>query len=124
MADDTRSLWEQLDSEVDPWRRGRAALVSIGGFYLLLQSGAIYESVQSGNLEATMAYATFCAVFWLLFYLIWIGVNWVRWIAGAWLGLTGFCSLIWGWRDGDMMLATAGVVNLFIATYFCISPSV
>ena len=75
-------------------------------------------------LEALMGFAIFCAVFWLLFYLIWIGINWIRWLAGAWLGLSGFSFLIWALRDGDLVLAAAGVINCLIATYFCISPSV
>jgi len=124
MTDDTRSLWEQFDSEVEPWRRGRAALASIGAFYVLLQGAVVYASGQVGNLEVLMGFAATCAVFWLLFYLVWIGVNWIRWVAGAVLGLIGFCWLIWALRDGDMFLATAGAINLLIATYFCLSPSV
>src|SRR5437762_3733031 len=124
MPPETRSLWEQLDSDVEPWRRGRAVLISIGAFYLLLQSFTIYQTLHHENLEGLLAFAVFCAVFWLLFYLIWIGVNWIRWLAGAWLGLSGFSFLIWALRDGDMVMAAAGGVNLLIATYFCISPSV
>jgi len=121
---ETRSLWEQFDSEVEPWRRGRAALLVMGAFYLLLQGAGVYQTLRLGNFEGLLGSAAFCAVFWLLFYLIWIGVNWIRWLAGAWLGLTGFCLLIWALRDGDMVLSAAGAVNLLIATYFCLSPSV
>ena len=124
MADETRSLWEQFDSEVEPWRRGRMVLVTIGLFYVLLQGFSIYQNLKLGNLEGLMGFAAFCAVFWLQFYLIWIGVNWVRWLAGAWQGLSGFSFLIWALRDGDMVLATAGATNLLIATYFCLSPSI
>lgn len=124
MPPETRSLWEQLDSEVEPWRRGRAVLVSIAAFYLLLQGFTVYLNLRAGNLEGLLGFAAFCAVFWLLFYLIWIGVNWIRWLAGAWLGLSGFCFLIWGFRDEDVVTGTAGGINLVIATYFCLSPSV
>jgi hypothetical protein len=124
MPSEPRSLWEQLDSEVEPWRRGRMALVVIGASYLLMQGLGVYETVSVENLEAVMGFAVFCAVFWLLFYLIWIGVNWIRWLAGAWLGLSGFSFLIWALRDGDLLLAAAGTINCLIATYFCISPSV
>ena len=124
MSEQTRSLWEQLDSEVEPWRRGRMALLLIGAFYLLLQAFSVYQSVKLGNLEALMGFAAFCAVFWLLFYLIWIGVNWIRWLAGAWQGLSGFCFLIWALRDGDLVLGAAGATNFLIATYFVLSPSV
>ena len=124
MPSESRSLWEQLDSDVEPWRRGRMALISIGAFYLLLQGFSVYQSVRSENFEALIGFAAFCAVFWLQFYLIWIGVNWVRWLAGAWQALSGFCLLIWALRDGDLVLAAAGATNLLIATYFCLSPSV
>ena len=124
MERETRSLWEQLDSDVEPWRRGRMVLIVIGAYYLLLQGLGIYQKASLENLEALMGFAIFCAVFWLLFYLIWIGINWIRWLAGAWLGLSGFSFLIWALRDGDLVLAAAGVINCLIATYFCISPSV
>jgi hypothetical protein len=124
MPSETRSLWEQLDSDVEPWRRGRVALTSIGIFYLLLQSFSAYQNIKFGNLEALIGFAAFCAVFWLQFYLIWIGVNWIRWLAGAWLGLSGFCFLIWALRDGDLVLGAAGATSLLIATYFCLSPFV
>jgi hypothetical protein len=38
MAKEIRSLWEQFDSEVEPWRRGRIMLLSIAAFYLVAQS--------------------------------------------------------------------------------------
>jgi hypothetical protein len=124
MPPETRSLWEQYDSEVEPWRRGRIALVSIGAFYVLLQGFVVYQGIKLGNFEQLTRFAGFCAVFWLLFYLIWIGVNWIRWVAGAWVGLTGFFGVISSIVYGDMFLATAGAINLFIATYFCLSSSV
>ena len=124
MPRETRSLWEQLDSEVEPWRRGRMVLVSIAAFYLVLQGYIVYQDLLNENLEQLLAVGASCAVFWLLFYLIWIGVNWVRWLAGAWLGLSGFCFFIWGFRDSDWALFVAGLINLLIATYFCLSPAV
>ncbi len=124
MPPETRSLWEQLDSDVEPWRRGRIALIVIAAFYVLLQAVTISQSFFAGNLEALLAFAAFCSVFWLSFYLIWIGFNWIRWLAGAWLGLSGFCFLIWALRDGNVVLGVAGSINILIATYFCLSPSV
>jgi hypothetical protein len=124
MPPETRSLWEQYDSLVEPWRRGRAALISIAAFYLLLQGATIYFNLTNENFEGLLPFATSCAVFWLFFYLIWIGVNWIRWLCGAWLGLSGFCFLIWGLRDEDWVLNVLGLINLLIATYYCLSPSV
>ena len=124
MPEETRSLWEQYHSEVEPWRRGRAVLLVIGSFYLVLQLLGLSAALIVGNLEAFLASAAFCAVFWLLFYLIWIGVNWVRWAAGAWSGFNGFACLIWSLRDNNGWLALVGSINLLIGAYFCLSPSV
>jgi hypothetical protein len=124
MREDTRSLWEQYHSEAEPWRRGRAVLVAVGSFYLLLQTVTLSALLLLGNLEASLASAAFCAVFWLLFYLIWIGVNWIRWVAGAWSGLTGFAYLIWAVRDNNALQAVFGSIHFLIGTYFCLSPSV
>jgi len=117
-------FWEQLDSEVEPWRRGRVVLISIGSFYLVLQAAVLRANLLLGNLEALLASAASCAVFWIFFYLIWIGVNWIRWLAGAWLGLSGFAFLIWGLRDQNALALIFGSINLVFATYFCLSPSV
>jgi hypothetical protein len=124
MAEETRSLWEQLDSEVEPWRRGRIVLVTIGTFYFLLQTAVFIAAVKDGNIEAVLVFGSVCSVFWLLFYFIWIGVQWIRWLAGAWCGLNGFILLIWALTDGNGLFATVGTINLIIGAYLCLSPSV
>ena len=124
MPQDTRSLWEQLDSEVEPWRRGRMALLTIGAFYFVLQVAVFIAAVREGNIEAVLVFGSTCSVCWLLFYFIWIGVQWIRWLVGAWTGLVGFCFLIWGWRDENGFLIVAATINILVATYFCLSSSV
>jgi hypothetical protein len=124
MPSESRSLWEQLDSEVEPWRRGRFVIALIATFSLLLQTSVFVANIMDGNIEAVLAFGSVCAVFWLQFYFIWIGVQWIRWVVGAWAGLGGFCSLIWGWRDGNGLLILVGVINLLIGSYFCLSSSV
>ncbi|HJT46342.1 MAG TPA: hypothetical protein VJ721_08750 [Chthoniobacterales bacterium] len=124
MPQDTRSLWEQYDSEVEPWRRGRMVLGSIGTFYFLLQAAVFTSAVMQGNIEAVVLFGSVCAVFWLLFYFIWIGVQWIRWLAGAWCGLSGFVFLIWALTDSNGLFATIGSINLIIATCLCLSSSV
>lgn len=123
MREDTRSLWEQYDSEVEPWRRGRAVLFVIGLVYLSFQVLRLWATLTGGNLNAFLALAAFCSVFWLLFYFIWIGVNWIRWAAGAWTGFNGLAYLIWAARDNGWF-AVAGSIDLLIAIYFCFSSSV
>lgn len=124
MPQDTRSLWEQLDSEVEPWRRGRLVLVSVGAFYFLLQATVFIAAAKDGNIEAVLVFGSVCAVFWMLFYFIWIGVQWIRWLAGAWCGINGFILLIWALTDGNGLFATIGTINLIIGAYLCFSPSV
>lgn len=124
MAEETRSLWEQLDSEVEPWRRGRVVLVVIGAANFLLQTVALAAGIILGDIEGLLAFASTFVLFWLLFYFIWIGVHWIRWIAGAWSGLAGFACLIWGWRDSNGYAVVFGCVNLVVGSYFCLSSSV
>jgi hypothetical protein len=124
MPPETRSLWEQLDSDVEPWRRGRMVLLSIALLNLTLQALVFASGVILGETEGLLRLATVCVLFWLQFYFIWIGVNWIRWLAGAWSGLVGFAYLIWGWRDGNAPLIVFGCINLFVGTYLGLSPSV
>jgi hypothetical protein len=51
VAEETRSLWEQYDSEAEPWRRGRAILVAIGCGYLISQALLAATEIASGNIE-------------------------------------------------------------------------
>lgn len=124
MAEDTRSLWEQFDSEIEPWRRGRFALIVIGFCYFAFQVLIVASQIAVGSIEQVFAFGTGCAIFWLQFYFIWIGVHWIRWLAGVWAGLLGFCLIIWGVRDSNAITASFGAGNLFICSYFCLSSSV
>src|ERR1700719_4348279 len=103
MPGDTRSLWEQCDSEVEPWRRGRAVLIVIAVCYFALQALVVVTTFAFGDFDRVFAFLTGCVIFWLSFYFIWIGVNWIRWLSGAWSGLVGFCWLMWGIRDSNMV---------------------
>jgi hypothetical protein len=124
MPQETRSLWEQFDSEVEPWRRGRTALILIALFNFVLQILGLASMVMLGDIEQFVAFATVLVFFWLLFYFIWIGVHWIRWIAGAWAALAGFCFLIWGWRDNNGFELFFACTNLLTGSYLCLSSSV
>jgi hypothetical protein len=124
MPSETRSLWEQLDSDVEPWRRGRLVLVVFALSSLLLQGQIVVTQILNGNIEGVIALGSLFVVFWLLFYFIWIGVHWIRWLIGGVAGFVGFWALIWGWRDGDAFLLVFAVINFAIAGYFCLSSSV
>src|SRR5437899_3246249 len=124
MPQETRSLWEQLDSEVEPWRRGRVALISIAALNFVLQALDIALHMLLGDIERVLFDAAVFVLFWLQFYFIWIGVHWIRWLAGAWAGVTGFCFIIWAVRDNNPVMGVFGAINLMVATYFCFSSSV
>jgi hypothetical protein len=124
VAEETRSLWEQYDSEVEPWRRGRAILVTIGCGYLISQALLAATEIASGNIEQFFVSSIGFVVFWLLFYFIWIGVHWIRWLMGAWAGAIGFCWVIWGFGSTNVGMISFGAINLLIAAYFCLSSSV
>jgi hypothetical protein len=124
MAEDSRSLWEQYDSEVEPWRRGRSILATIGLGFLAFQALVVAREIALGNIERLLAFGVGCVLFWLQFYLIWIGIHWIRWLAGAWAGIIGFCWLIWGFGGSSVLMVAFGAVNLLLASYFCLSSSV
>src|SRR5438105_10984760 len=99
MSEETRSLWEIYDSEVPPWRRGRTILTCIAFFHFLLQCLLAIGLALSGNLDRIFFFGLAAVLFWLQFYFVWIGVRWLRWLWGAWNVATGFCLIIWAWRD-------------------------
>jgi hypothetical protein len=121
---EARSLWEIYDSETELWRRGRVILVLIGLFHFGSQGILILSALFNGNLERTFIIAGTVVLFWLLFYFVWIGVHWVRFIWGGWNMIAGFCLLIWAWRDMSGFETLAGSISLLIGAYLCFSPPV
>ena len=124
MSSETRSLWEQFDSEVELWRRGRLFLIFIGLFQFLTQAIVIMAAAFLGNLERAAGLAAGALLFWLLFYFVWTGVHWVRWLWGAWNLVVGFCLLIWAWRDMSDMETLSGTLTFGIGFVLCFSPSI
>ena len=124
MANENRSLWEIYHSETEPWCKGRTILLSIAFFYFVVQITGFAAAVLSGNIERALGFTVIAMLFWLLLYLIWIGLHWVRLVWGGWNMISGFGLLIWGWRDSSGYETTLGAITLLIGTYLCLSPSV
>src|SRR3954471_5372816 len=124
MTNETRSLWEVYDSEVEPWRRGRTILVLIGLFYFLVQALMFAVYTLTGFLDYAVIFAGNVVIFWFIFYLIWVGVHWLLWVCGAWNIVAGFCLIIWGWRDDLPVQTVLGVICFVIGICFCLSSSV
>src|SRR4051812_9437379 len=76
VTEESRSLWEQFDSNVDPSRKGRVILICVAFFYVVTQLAVLGATILSGDLDRFFIFGVGAAVFWLLFYFMWIGVHW------------------------------------------------
>ena len=77
-----------------------------------------------GSFERVLIFGFGPVVFWSLFYFVWIGIHWIRFIWGVWNISVGFCLLIWAWRDMSGPEAISGSICLFIGGCLCFSPSI
>jgi hypothetical protein len=123
-AEQPEPLWREVVGDTEPWRRGRIFLVVLAVWVLATQIIGIGSSVLLGQIERVLAAAIGGIVFWLLFYFIWIGVHWVRWICGGSMALLAFAHLIWGIRDGNLIRLISGSLNFPVAAYLALAPSV
>jgi hypothetical protein len=76
MREETRSLWEQYHSDVEPWRRGRAILVTIGCGYLIVRVSSrrrkLLWEISSNCSRPASASSCLAAI---LFYLDWCSLD-------------------------------------------------
>lgn len=124
MVTEARSLWERYDSEIEPWRRGRLILILIAAFHLAIQIMLIGTNAVAGDFYRAVIFAAQSVLFWLLFYFIWIGIHWIRFVWGGWNMVAGFCLLIWAWLDLSGIETVAALTTFPIGFYLCFSPSV
>jgi len=124
MGNEVRSLWEVFDSEIEPWRRGRMALILFGVLAALSQLLGGIMIAMSNRLDLVIGLTIWCALFWLEFYLIWIGVARVRWLAAAVLMLSGFAQMIWVLENYSGLQLVIGAFNLGLGAYVGFAPSV
>jgi hypothetical protein len=124
MSKETRSLWEQLDSEVELWRRGRFAIILILILIGVGQLATAALSIFNGTVDTFVVSLITGWIAFFVIYLVWIGQNWVRWILAPFFGFWGFCDLVWGIVRSNGLLLTAGAFYLVIFAYLGIAPSV
>jgi hypothetical protein len=124
MREDTRSLWEQYDSEVEPWRRGRAFLICFGILSALSDLVPCAALILSGEIERLFIFAATRILFWIQFYFIWIGVHWVRWFQGAFTIGYGFVLFIWSLQNESGAAMMFGMFIMGTGVYLAFAPSV
>jgi len=124
MREDTRSLWEQYDSEVEPWRRGRAFLICFGALTAISDLFACAVFILNGQIETLFIFAAIRTVFWIQFYFIWIGVHWVRWLQGAFNMAHGFVLFFWSLQNESGAVMTFGMFMMGTGIYLAFAPSV
>ena len=122
--DEPEPLWREVVGDTEPWRRGRIFLVALALWCLLIQSVSIGSLIFIGRIDVVLVASASALIFWLLFYFIWIGVHWVRWLMGGFMGLVAFANLIWGFRDGNAVRLIDGVISFPVAAYLGLAPSV
>ena len=76
-----------------------------------------------GNLDRFLVFSVNTVGYWLLFYFLWIGIHWLRWVWGVWNLGFGFCWLIWALRDMSGPEALGGTMCLLIGALL-LSPAV
>jgi hypothetical protein len=99
-------------------------LVLLAIWELLLNCVTLGSLILLGKIDVLIAAIVGVIIFWLLFYFIWIGVHWVRWISGGFLCLVAFANLIWGIRDGDILRLIDASIGLPMGAYLALAPSV
>jgi hypothetical protein len=117
-------LWREVVGDTEPWRRGRLFLILLAVLTFCLQCFSLGRNILGGDIESALALGIFALFFWLQYYFIWIGVQWVRWLNGAWSALVGFAFVIWGLRDGVALAVVIGLYSFGVGAYLGLAPSV
>jgi len=119
-----RTLWRQAIPDREPWRRGRFAIIVIASIVLLGEGLLAVMTVMSGHLEEFPARLLTGFLAALLFYFVWIGQNWVRWLIAPLFLVAGCWDFVWGIVRGDGPMLIAGIASLIVFSYLAISPAV
>jgi len=124
VREDTRSLWEQYQWEVEPWRRGRLFLICFGLLSAVSDLLGCALLILGGLIEGLLVFGVARTLFWLQFYLIWIGVHWVRWLQGSLNAIQGFALFIWSLQSESGAMMTFGIFLMGTGIYLAFAPSI
>lgn len=117
-------LWRQAIPDREPWRRGRVAIIVIASIVLLGEGLLAVMTVMSGHLEELPARLLTGFLAALLFYFVWIGQNWARWLIAPLFLVTGCWDFVWGIVRGEGPMLIAGIASLIVFGYLALSPAV
>jgi hypothetical protein len=123
-ADAPEPLWREVVGDTEPWRRGRNFLIGIAVLQLLVHVASVAVEALGGDIERIVRTGAGATVFWLCFFLVWVGIHWVRLV---WAGLgcvLGLAKLIWGIRDGNLVHLIDATISLPLAAYLGFAPAV
>lgn len=123
-SQDPEPLWREIVGDTEPWRRGRIVVAVIIALDLMGRSILIAASVITGRIDQILIQSMASVIALLLFYFIWIGIHWVRFVTAAWLGLIALYYLLWGVHDNVLVELIIGVVNLACASCLALSAPV
>lgn len=120
----TEPLWREVLGREQPWRRGRNFVVLFAIVTFVSQLLALGLRIAVGDIETFIITGCLAALFWMLFYFIWIGVHWTRWAVAGLLGFTAFTQFLWSFHNGSVLDAFIGGINLCMAAYLGAAPAV
>jgi hypothetical protein len=117
-------LWRQAIPDREPWRRGRVAIIVIASIILLGEGLLAVMAMTSDHFEDFPARLLTGFLAALLFYFVWIGQNWARWLIAPLFLVTGCWDFVWGIVRGEGPMLIAGIASLIVFSYLALSPAV
>jgi hypothetical protein len=123
-TEDNEPLWREVVGNTEPWKRGRLALVLFGVFTAGQQFLTAATIVAGGNIELLLPAAIFSILQWLQFYLIWIGVQWIRYLAGGLMAFGGLAQFFTGCSRSSGLYIVLGLFALGAGCYIALAPAV
>jgi hypothetical protein len=122
--DAPQPLWREVVGDTEPWRKGRLFVVLFAVLNALIDLFMLGLLILGGYVSAFMVFAAMRLFFWLQYYLIWIGVHWVRWLQGGFSILSGIFFFVWSFEADSGPLMLWGLFSIGTGAYLGFAPSV
>lgn len=95
-TDQPEPLWREVVGDTEPWKRGRIALLLLAVVTAAQQFLTAAAMIAAGSIEVLLPATVLWVLQWLQFYLIWIGIQWIRYVAGTFMAITGLGQFFTG----------------------------